>query len=106
MRARGRDLAVLRALGSDSHQLRGIIHWQASFVAGLVVLVGLPLRVILGRWVVTLLTTALGIVPGAEVSLLMSVALVVAAMLTANLLALMPARRAARNTARQLMLDQ
>jgi ABC-type antimicrobial peptide transport system permease subunit len=105
VRARGRDLAVLRALGSDSRQLRAIIHWQASLVVGLVVLVGLPLGVILGRWVVTLLTTALGIMPGAEVPLLMSVALVVAAMLMANLLALMPARRAARNTVRQLMLD-
>lgn len=69
------------------------------------VLVGLPLGVILGRWVVTLLTTALGIMPGAEVPLLMSAAFVVAAMLMANLLALMPARRAARNTVRQLMLD-
>ena len=75
-------------------------------MTGLVVLVGLPLGVILGRRVVTLLTTALGIVPGVEVPLLMSVALVAAAMLMANPLALMPARRAARNAVRQLMLDR
>ena len=77
VRSRGRDLAVLRALGSDSRQLRAIIHWHASLVAGLVVLVGFPAGVILGRWVVALLTTALGIVPGAEVPLIASATLLV-----------------------------
>jgi ABC-type antimicrobial peptide transport system permease subunit len=106
VRSRGRDLAVLRALGSDSRQLRAIIHWHASLVAGLVVLVGFPAGVILGRWVVALLTTALGIVPGAEVPLIASATLLVFAVLMANVLALMPARRAARQSVRRLMLDR
>jgi ABC-type antimicrobial peptide transport system permease subunit len=93
-------------LGSDSRQLRSIIHWQASLVAGLVVLVGFPAGVILGRWVVALLTTALGIVPGAEVPLIASATLLVFAVLMANVLALMPARRAARQSVRRLMLDR
>ena len=105
-RSRGRDLAVLRALGSDSRQLRAIIHWHASLVAGLVVLVGFPAGVILGRRVVALITTALGIVPGAEVPTIGSAMLVVLAVLTANVLALMPARRAARQSVRRLMLDR
>ncbi|HEX2782615.1 MAG TPA: FtsX-like permease family protein, partial [Ilumatobacteraceae bacterium] len=98
--------AVLRALGSDSRQLRAIIHWQASLVAGLVLLLGLPSGVIVGRRIVGLLTSALGIVPGAEVSPLLVLAVVVIAGVTANLLALMPARRAARTPVRELMLDR
>jgi hypothetical protein len=106
VRSRGRDLAVLRALGSDSRQLRSVVHWHATLVAALVVLVGFPAGVILGRWVVRLLTTALGIVPGADVPLVASAALVLFAVLVANLLALMPARRAARQSVRRLMLDR
>jgi hypothetical protein len=106
VRSRGRDLAVLRALGSDSRQLRAIIHWHASLVAGLVVLVGFPAGVILGRWVVALLTTALGIVPGVEVPLIASATLILFAVLVANTLALLPGRRAARQSVRRLMLDR
>lgn len=105
-RARRRDLAVLRALGSDSRQLRAIIHWQATLVAGLVVLVGLPLGVILGRWIVRLLTGTLGVVPGAQVPSLLVAGIVAVAGFTANLLAVMPARFAARTTVRELMLDR
>ena len=106
VRSRGRDLAVLRALGSDSRQLRAIIHWQASLIAVLVVLVGFPAGVILGRGVVALLTTALGIVPGVEVPLIASATLLVCAVLMANTLALMPGRRASRQSVRRLMLDR
>ena len=106
VRSRGRDLAVLRALGSDSRQLRGIVHWQASLVAGLVLLVGLPAGVILGRWIVSLLTNALGVVPGVEVPWAFALALIGVTFVVANLLAVMPARRAAHSTVRQLMLDR
>ena len=53
-----------------------------------------------------MLTTALGIVPGAEVPLIASATLLVFAVLIANTLALMPARRAARQSVRRLMLDR
>lgn len=44
VRARRRDLAVLRALGSDQRQLRAIIHWHATLVAASVLLVGVLMR--------------------------------------------------------------
>lgn len=106
VRARRRDLGVLRALGSDSRQLRAIVHWEASLVAGVVSLVGLPAGVIVGRRIVGLLTTALGIVPGAEVPLVLVVAMLGVAGLIANAVAMMPARRAAHATVRALTQDR
>ncbi len=105
VRARQRDLATLRALGSESRQLRAIIHWQATLGTTLVLLIGLPCGVILGRWIIELVTNALGIVPGAEVPALVVVAMAVTVLATANLLALMPAHHAAHIRTGDLLRD-
>jgi putative ABC transport system permease protein len=105
VRARRRDLAVLRALGSDRRQLRAIVHWQATLTTVLGLLVAVPTGIVLGRSIVRLLTDALGIVPGAEVSPLVMLAMSFAALSMANLLALLPARRAANAKAAELMTD-
>ena len=106
VRSRRRDLAILRALGSNSRQLRTAVHWQATLVAAAIVVVGLPLGVVVGRRVVGLLTTALGIVPGAEQPVGLLLLGVAGAVLIANGLALVPARRAARVGITQLSLDR
>ena len=106
VRSRRRDLAILRALGSNSRQLRTAVHWQATLVAAAIVVVGLPLGVVVGRRVVSLLTTTLGIVPGAEQPVGLLLLGVAAAVLIANGLALLPARRAARVGIAQLSLDR
>jgi hypothetical protein len=106
VRSRRRDLAILRALGSDSRQLRAVVHWQASLVAATIMIVGVPLGIVVGRWVVALLTNALGIVPGADVPMLGVGAIVGTALLLANALALLPARRASRIGIAQLSLDR
>ena len=106
VRSRRRDLAILRALGSNSRQLRTAVHWQATLVAAAIVAVGLPLGVVVGRRVVSLLTTALGIVPGAEQPVGLLLLAVAGAVLIANGLALLPARRAARVGIAQLSLDR
>jgi ABC-type lipoprotein release transport system permease subunit len=106
VRARRRDLAILRALGSDGRQLRAVVHWQVSLVAAIIVTVGLPLGIVVGRWVVTLLTSTLGIVPGADVPALGVAAIIGVALLLANVLALLPARRASRISVVQLSLDR
>ena len=104
--ARSRDLAVLRALGCDRRQVRAIIHWQAMLVTAVVVLVGLPGGLIVGRLVVRLLTTALGIVPGAAAPVLLVLAVPVVAVVMANVLALVPARRAAHTNIARLTRDR
>jgi hypothetical protein len=106
VRARRRDLAILRALGSNSRQLRTAVHWQATLVAAAIVVVGVPLGVAVGRRVVTLLTTALGVVPGAQQPAAVLLLVTGGAVLGANGLALVPARRAARARIAQLSLDR
>jgi hypothetical protein len=46
---RRRDLAVLRALGADSRWVTGVVHWQASLFTLLVLVIGMPLGIVLGR---------------------------------------------------------
>ncbi|MEO5838700.1 MAG: FtsX-like permease family protein [Acidimicrobiales bacterium] len=106
VRARGHDLAVLRALGSDSHQLCAIVHWQSTLVAAIVLLAGVPIGILVGRAIVDLLTDALGIVPGSDVPPLFIITVVAVGLALANLLALMPARFAARTRIAELMRDR
>ncbi len=106
VRARSRDLAVLRALGCNDRQLRAVIHWQASLLAALIVLVGLPFGVILGRRVVRQLTDTLGIVPGATVPVLLVIATPVIVLLAVNGFAWSPGRRATRTTTSELLRDR
>jgi putative ABC transport system permease protein len=104
--ARARDLAVLRALGCNGRQLRAIIHWQAMLVSALVVVVGLPAGLIVGRLVVQALTNALGIVPGIHAPWLLVLAVPVVALAMANVLALFPARGAAHANVAKLTRDR
>ncbi|MBI5088108.1 MAG: ABC transporter permease [Actinobacteria bacterium] len=106
VRARRRDLAVLRALGARRRQLRAAVHWQATVVTSLVLLFGAPLGVVLGRWVVSRLTDTLGIVPGVDIPLAALALTIVGALVAANLLALLPARGAARTATRMLNRDR
>ena len=106
VRTRRRDLAVLRALGSDTRQMRAVVHWQSSLAAMIILIPGVTLGIVLGRRVVALLMNALGIVPGADLEMLGIGAIVCVALLVANALALQPARRAARLGMAQLFLDR
>ncbi|MEP7201797.1 MAG: ABC transporter permease [Ilumatobacteraceae bacterium] len=105
IRARRRDLAILRSLGSNDRQLRAIVYWQASIVAAMIMVVGVPVGIVVGRSIVSLLTNALGIVPGAEVPVLLVIAAIGAALLVANAIAVLPAHRAVRTRVAQLTLD-
>ena len=106
VRARRRDLAVLRALGARPRQLQTTVHWQATLVAATVVILGVPLGIIAGRSVVQQLTSTLGIVPGVDVSAVMLTVVVVGAIVAANLLALVPASHAGRTAQRELLRDR
>jgi predicted lysophospholipase L1 biosynthesis ABC-type transport system permease subunit len=105
VRDRHHDLAVLRALGCRRRQLRGVVHWYATCLAAIIILIGLPLGVIAGRRIVALMTDAVGIVPGAEVPPVLVGAFVLLTVALANVLALSPARRAARTSLTALLID-
>jgi predicted lysophospholipase L1 biosynthesis ABC-type transport system permease subunit len=95
VRRRRRDLAVLRALGFRSGQTRAAVAWQATSLAVVGVVVGLPLGVALGRWAWTLVADGLGVLDDPSVPVVALVLVPVAALGVANLAAALPAHRAA-----------
>jgi len=96
VRRRRHDLAVLRAIGFRPLQVAGCIGWQATSVAVVALLVGIPLGIAAGRlswrWVADS-TPLLYVAPIAAFAI---IGVIPASLLMANLLAAVPARRAAR----------
>jgi hypothetical protein len=98
VRRRRRDLALLKTLGFTSRQLAATIAWQASVVAAIAALVGLPVGIAAGRQLWTFFAQSINAVP--EPTVPASLFLVAAGVLIlANLVALVPARVAARTPA-------
>ena len=103
VRRRGHELAVLRALGLTRWQSRLVVVTQATLLALVGILFGVPLGLALGRvlWHAAADMTPLAYHPPlAALALLLVVPL---ALLAANLLAAWPARRAARLHAGQIL---
>jgi ABC-type lipoprotein release transport system permease subunit len=98
-RQRRRHLAILKTLGFDRRQVLATIAWQATTLAALGLVVGLPLGVSLGRWAWTLFAEQIGVVPEPVTPLPLILLVVPASVLLANLVALLPARNAARTPA-------
>jgi hypothetical protein len=103
VRRRRRELAVLRALGLTRWQSRLVITTQASLLALIGLVFGVPLGIILGRlvWRVAANTAPLAYHPPFALwALLLTGPL---ALLAANLMAAWPAARAARLRAGQIL---
>jgi hypothetical protein len=106
VRRRSHELAVLRALGLTRRQSRLVIVTQASLLAAIGIIFGIPLGLVLGRilWHAAADMTPLAYRP--PLAALALALIVPLALVTANLLALWPARRAARlRTARLLRTE-
>lgn len=96
VRRRRHDLAVLRTLGFQRRQVRAIVAWQASTLAGIGILVGLPAGLVVGGLVWRVIATRLGI-GSTIVEPVIGVLLVVpVTLIVVNLLAWLPGRRASR----------
>lgn len=93
---RRRDLAILKTIGFVRSQIRGTVAWQASILAAVAALVGIPLGVAAGRWAWINYADSLGVVPVSVVPLATVLLVIPAALILANLLAVYPARSAAR----------
>lgn len=93
---RRRDLAILKTLGFARRQVFATVAWQATTLAAIAAIVGLPLGVAAGRWGWTLLADQLGVGTAAVTPALQILLALPAAVLVANLIAALPARAAAR----------
>jgi hypothetical protein len=105
-RRRRRDLALLKTLGFTKRQLAATTAWQASTVAVIGTVAGVPLGILLGRWLWTLFARGIHAVPDPTVPVI-SVALVaLGALVLANLIALFPGRIAARTRVALLLQSE
>jgi hypothetical protein len=96
VRRRRRDLALLKTLGFTRRQLSTCIAWQASatVLSGLVV--GIPLGILLGRWLWDEFARQIYAVPLATIPSASLAVLAASALVIANVLAFFPGRSAAR----------
>jgi hypothetical protein len=94
IRNRRRDIAVLSALGADRGWLTRAVHWQATSVALLPTIVGLPIGVVAGRLVFRVFADSIGAVDDATTPLLLTLAVGGGLLVLANAAAVLPARRA------------
>jgi hypothetical protein len=95
-RRRQRDFAILKALGLLRRQVREITAWQATILAGLALLIGVPLGLAAGRWSWQLFSHGVGIPADARVPAALVLVMVPAVLIIANAVALWPGRSAAR----------
>jgi ABC-type antimicrobial peptide transport system permease subunit len=96
IRRRRHDLAVLRSLGFLRRDLGRTVTIQAMTLATCAVLIGLPVGVVLGRFVWNRFADWQGIPSVPTVSALVLSLVVVAVLVVAALIAIVPARVAAR----------
>ena len=98
VRRRRRELAVLRTLGLRGRQIAAIVAWQATAVAIIAILIGLPLGAAAGRSTWTLVTDRLGLPSDAVVPIGLLLILGLIALVVANVVAIAPSVLARRTT--------
>jgi len=104
---RRREMGLLKALGLVNGQVGAAVCWQATTVALMGIVVGIPLGVAVGQLVWRAFATNLGAVPVVTVPVWLIAALGAGVLVVANLLAIAPALAAARSkTAGQLLMAQ
>ncbi len=95
VRRRRRDLALLKALGFTHRQLRACLAWQATVVAAVGAVIGVPGGIALGRQLWILFARSIYAVPEPTVPPLAVILVGFGALLLANLAAALPGRIAA-----------
>jgi putative ABC transport system permease protein len=95
LRRNRQQLAVLKAIGFTRRQVSAAVACQATTLAGLALVIGIPVGVLLARWGWYLVADQLGVTSPPVVPPLAVLAVAAAVLVFANLAALWPGRRAA-----------
>jgi hypothetical protein len=100
---RRRDLALLRTLGFTRRQLVATVAWQASVAGTVGVVAGVPLGIIIGRWLWILFARGVYVVPDPTVPVLSVIVVSFGALIVSNVVAAFPGRSAARTSTAQVL---
>ena len=100
---RRRDLGLLKVLGFVNRQVVATVSWQATTLALVGVVVGVPLGLIVGRAVWNAFANNLGVVPVTVLPTLVVAAIAVGVLVGANVIAIAPAWVATRSKAGELL---
>jgi ABC-type lipoprotein release transport system permease subunit len=103
---RRREIGLLKSLGFVNGQIGAAVCWQATTIALVGVVIGVPLGIVVGRAVWQTFATNLGTVPVATVKVWLIVALGAGVLVIANLLAIAPALVARSKNAGELLRTQ
>jgi len=103
---RRREMGLLKALGFVNTQVAASVCWQATTVALVGIVLGVPLGVAAGDAVWRAFAKNLGVVPVSVVPVPLIAALVAVALVVANLIAVVPAINAARCEPGELLRAQ
>jgi hypothetical protein len=95
-RARARELAILRALGSSGRELGGSVRWHTLTVVGVALVIGGPLGVLLGRLLYRSFADDVGVVPRVVLSWPQLAGVVLGAVVVGLVASFGPSRRATR----------
>jgi ABC-type lipoprotein release transport system permease subunit len=95
VRRRRRELALLKTLGFKRRQVRTTIAWQATILATVGLLIGLPTGLIAGQEVWRLIANNLGVTNTSTIPTLALAVVIPSTIALVNLLAYFPARTAA-----------
>jgi ABC-type lipoprotein release transport system permease subunit len=103
---RRRETALLKALGFVNGQVAATVAWQATTVAIVGIVIGVPLGILIGRAMWSAFASNLGFVPVSIVQGWLLAALIAGVLVAANLLAALPALAARRSQAGRLLRTQ
>ena len=87
----------MKVLGFVNRQVVSTVSWQATTLALVGVVVGVPLGLVVGRGVWNTFANNLGVVPVTVVPILLTAAITVGVLVGANVIAIVPAFVAARS---------
>jgi putative ABC transport system permease protein len=103
---RRHDIAVLRAIGADRRWVSRTVHWQATVLSAIPLVVGVPLGIFAGSVVFRSFVNHIGAFPTPVVPILLVLGIALAILVTANIAAIVPAVRARRLSTAELLRDE
>jgi hypothetical protein len=103
---RRREVGLLKALGFVKGQVAAAVAWQATTLALIGIVVGVPLGIVVGRTVWNAFANNVGVVPVSLVQLWLIVTIAVGVVVVANVLAVAPGLVARRSNPQQLLRTQ